>query len=279
MSNPSGPIPGWIVDLADAVSSLRKEQLMVLGASCGCHDSAQSLSPLQLQRSLTLSTTDAVYLAQSIKRIMAIPGVTSHDIGVVLATLAQTKSMTAKGDERVEVVCTAPSRLGVPVRTTFATALEMVRTAHHEIFVVGYVFTEGARDLVEQFAIARRDRGVRIALIGNRLQNQLAMLQSIWPPDSPPPDIFSRQADSSDLMTALHAKILICDRAVALVTSANFSHHGLHENVEMGVRVKASAVVRMVEFLQTMIEAREVVPMHWLPQKGWKGVKSALDSL
>ncbi len=49
-------------------------------------------------------------------------------------------------------------------------------------------------------------------------------------------------------------------------TSANFSHHGLHENLEMGVRIHAAAVKRMVEFLQAMIEKREVAPIRWCPQ-------------
>src|SRR5437016_1318168 len=126
MNDPLTSTPGWIADLAMAVSRLNGEQLMVLVSSYGRVEPVLAPSTAQLQRNLSLSTTDAAHIARDLKRIMAAPGVTGHDVGVALATLAHARFMAAARDERVEVVCTAPSRLGVPVRTTFATAIEMV---------------------------------------------------------------------------------------------------------------------------------------------------------
>ena len=263
MTDSLSSVPGWIADLVTAVFRLSGEQAKILASSYRRDEPAAAPSTTQLQRSLSLSTADAARLARSLKQVTAMPDVTRHDVGIALATLAQTRSMAAATDERVEVVCTAPSRLGVPVRTTFATAVEMVRAARQEMFVVGYVFTEGARELIEQFAVARRDRGVRLILIGNRMADQLAVLQAFWLADSPPPIIFSRMADPSDAIAALHAKLLICDSTVALVTSANFSYHGLHENIEIGVKIQSGAVARLVEFLQALIRMREVETVEW----------------
>jgi phosphatidylserine/phosphatidylglycerophosphate/cardiolipin synthase-like enzyme len=263
MNDPLAPIPDWVVDLAAAVSRLSGEQIAVLASGYGRDRPALAPSAIQLQRNLSLLTTDATHLARSLKRIVATPGVTGHDVGVALATLAHTRFMAAARDERVEVVCTAPSRLGAPVRTTFATAVEMVQAARQEIFVVGYVFTGGARKLVEQFAVACRDRKVRVTLIGNRMQEQLFILQSLWPPDSPPPSVFSREADLTDDMAALHAKLLICDGTTALVTSANFSHHGLHENIEIGVKIHSASVARLVDFVHAMVRTGEVKGVEW----------------
>jgi phosphatidylserine/phosphatidylglycerophosphate/cardiolipin synthase-like enzyme len=139
----------------------------------------------------------------------------------------------------------------------------MVQASRREILLVGYVFTEGARHLMEHLASAAHDRGVRITLIGNKMQGHLPALRSIWPASSPAPSIFSREADPEDSMTALHAKLLICDSTTALVTSANFSHHGLYENIEIGVKVHSDSVVRLVEFVQAMIVMQVVKPLDW----------------
>jgi phosphatidylserine/phosphatidylglycerophosphate/cardiolipin synthase-like enzyme len=95
------------------------------------------------------------------------------------------------------------------------------------------------------------------------MAEQLAVLRALWLTGSPPPIIFSRAANPTDAMAALHAKLLICDSTFALVTSANFSHHGLHEYFEIGVKIQSEAVERLVEFLQAMIRMGEVDPVAW----------------
>lgn len=97
--------------------------------------------------------------------------------------------------------------------------------------------------------------------------DQLATLQSLWPADSPAPSIFSHKADPADDMTALHAKLLICDNTFALITSANFSYHGLHENIEIGVKIESASVARLVEFVQAMIRKGEVEAVQWTSAK------------
>jgi hypothetical protein len=263
MHDPLASIPAWIPKLAGAVSRLSSEQLMALASHYTTDESIGAPSTVQIQRNLSLATTDATYLARILGQIMAVSEVRGRDIAMALTTLAYVQSTIAAGEEKVEVVCTAPSGLGVPVRTTFATAIEMIQAARQAIFVVGYVFTEGARGLIVQCAGACQDRGIHVTLIGNRMQNQLAMLRSLWPADSPPPSIFTREADSADDMAALHAKLLICDGSTALVTSANFSYHGLHENIEVGVKIHSKAVTRLVDFIQAMIRLREVVALEW----------------
>jgi len=188
------------------------------------------------------------------------------EITTALAGITAGRLLKASASQAIEVVCTSPTRLGVPVRATFATTIEMVQMAREEIYLVGYVFTRGARALVEQLAAARRDRGVRITLVGNRMQTHLPALRAIWPAGTSLPTVFSREADQDDDMAALHAKILICDSNTALVTSANFTHHGLHENIEIGVRIESTAVIRLVEFIRAMIVMREVEPCEWQAQ-------------
>jgi phosphatidylserine/phosphatidylglycerophosphate/cardiolipin synthase-like enzyme len=257
MSDPQTSTPPWIVDLAVAASSLNAAQLQLLASSYRTERAPIVLSASQLQRRLAFSTADATELARNLRQILTASHVTGGDIAIALATLAHARSARIHGDDQVEVVCTAPSRLGVPLRTTFATAVEMVHEAQQTIIVMGYVFTGGARALIEQLAVARRDRAVHVTLIGNRIHDQLTTVRSMWPADSPAPAIFSRETSSDDNMAAMHAKLLICDSIAALITSANFSHHGLHENIEVGVKICSPSVTRLVDFIQAMIRMGE----------------------
>jgi phosphatidylserine/phosphatidylglycerophosphate/cardiolipin synthase-like enzyme len=50
----------------------------------------------------------------------------------------------------------------------------------------------------------------------------------------------------------MHAKVLIVDRLDALVTSADLTYHGLHENIEVGLRVhgpQAAAIAQRFDHL------------------------------
>ena len=262
MSEPSRNPPEWIGTLAGTVAGLGSRHLLDLA---GLLNPAQSKPPSsgQLQRVLSLSTMAAAQLARSLDQVIRSPGVSVCDVQTALMTLACTRSTGIAQAEMVEIACMAATRLGVPLRTTYATALELVEEAQHEILVVGYVFTEGARSLLEQVAKASRDRRVRVTVIGNRMEEHLSALQSAWPSNCLGPRVFSCQSNPRDKMSALHAKLLVCDTATALITSANFSHHGLHENIEIGVKVTSPAVARLVEFFNSLIVAGQVTPLAW----------------
>jgi hypothetical protein len=241
MSEPSQNAPGWINVLADVVSGLQARHLLNLA---GFLNPARSTPPSsgQLQRALSLSTASAAQLARGLDQVIGSPGASAQDVHTALMTLACTRSTSMAQTDTVEIACTAPTRLGVPLRTTYATALELVEEAQIEILVVGYVFTEGAKSLLERVARASRDRRVRVTVIGNRMEEHLPALRSAWPADSPGPRVFSCQSNPRDQMSALHAKVLVSDGSTALITSANFSHHGLHENIEIGVKINSPSV-------------------------------------
>lgn len=260
MSEPSESHPEWIGLLAGAVARLGRGQVLALAS--GLDDGAAPSSG-QLQRALSLPTPDAVHLARRLDQVLSSPGMAARDVRTALATIAHMKGAGTPRGDLVEIACTAPTRLGVPLRTTYGAALEMVQAARQEILVVGYVFTEGARALLEQVARGGRERRVRVTVIGNRMGEHLPALRAVWPADCPHPRVFSYEANPRDEMAALHAKLLVCDGATALVTSANFSHHGLHENIEVGVKVESSAVVRIVEFFNSLIVAGHVNPVEW----------------
>lgn len=257
------PSSEWISSLANAISRLDEHQLQTLASIYMQIDGRPALSSWQLQQQLHLSTTGAIDLARRLEQLTGSSHRTARDTGIALTTLAWMKSREETKTEKIEVVCTTPFYSGVRVRTTYATALEMIKEARQEIFVVGYLFTGGAKGLVETLATVRRDRGLSVTVIGNRMEDYLGTLRVMWTSDCPGPDVFTREADIQDEMAALHAKLLICDRTTALVTSANFSHHGLHENIEIGIKVQSASVSLLAEFVQTLITSGQVKQICW----------------
>ena len=252
--------PHPVSDVVAAISYLATEQLHSFAEFCGNQD-ASGLTAARLKRALSMPTAEAAHLARDLAALMAHGVLTPRDLQVVAETLAAIQDRKPRQTDVVEVVCTAPERFGVPVRTTYSTATQMIQRASDQIVVVGYVFTEGASPLVELLAVAQRDRNVRVIIIGNRMREQMPVLMEMWSTGVPLPRVFSRERVADDPMAALHAKLLICDRSEALVTSANFSHHGLHANVEIGLRVRSPAIERLSDFVAAMIRAGEVEPV------------------
>lgn len=262
MSEPIDNPHDWIAALTQAVASLGHRQLLELATLLQPNLPA-SPSAAQLQRALSLSTTVATQLARDLGQVIHVSAVTAHDIRTVVITLSRMRASGSEPADAVEIACTAPTRFGVPLRTTYATALEMVGDARSEILVVGYVFTAGAKGLLEEIARASRDRRIRVTMIGNRMEDHLPALNSVWPAGCREPDIFSFPPNPRDEMAALHAKVLICDSSTALVTSANFSHHGFHENIEIGVKVTSPSVARLADFFRSLIAAGDAIPLPW----------------
>ena len=52
----------------------------------------------------------------------------------------------------------------------------------------------------------------------------------------------------------LHAKVIVADRRDALVTSANLTHAGLLENLEMGLRIQGVTAGTLVRHFDLLIE-------------------------
>ena len=98
-----------------------------------------------------------------------------------------------------------------------------------------------------------------MTLVANRLREHLYRFVPLWPAGVRLPVLYSRDADPDDEMAALHAKPLICDRRTALVTSANFTHHGLRGNIEIGVCVTDAGDRRLADFVSHMIATEEVL--------------------
>jgi phosphatidylserine/phosphatidylglycerophosphate/cardiolipin synthase-like enzyme len=169
----------------------------------------------------------------------------------------------------VDAVWTGPEVSGSEMRRTEAVVTEILESAEKELLIVGYwlvTSTAQIRTLID-LLIQKARAGIQVRFVFDPGEksggpDNFTALNKEWPPEvkAAPRKVYSW---SEGLSTAtsesgyqyerkLHAKVIVADRHDALVTSANLTHAGLLENLEMGLRIQgpmARAVVNHFDLL------------------------------
>ncbi len=182
---------------------------------------------------------------------------------LVCYRLAQSRAHT------VDTVWTGPDVSGSEVRRTEAVVNEILAGANTELLIVGYwlvTSTAHIKALIE-LLIQKARAGIEVRFVFDPGEksggpDNFSALGELWPAgqEGAPRQVYSW---SEHMMKAtsksgheydrkLHAKVIVADRHDALVTSANLTHAGLLENLEMGLRIQgvmAGAVVRHFDLL------------------------------
>lgn len=222
------------------------------------------------------STAGAVQrqLGVPMERVEAIRGLLrqadSHDLeelALLLRGSLATRSQVLMSRATVEIAATHP-RLIPQVRTTGGVARDVIAGASQSLLVVGYSVTtdQHMSGLASKTLVAMGDaagRGVRVTAVLHRKEANRAALLRAWGTSAPRPDLYTWPEQPDDQMASLHAKVLVADRADALVTSANLTFHGFAGNVEMGVRVTGPPAATISKVFETLIRSGELV--RWAP--------------
>lgn len=191
------------------------------------------------------------------------------DVGSMVKSALTCYRLAQSRAHTVDAVWTGPEVPGSEVRRTEAVVSEIVAGANSELLIVGYwlvTSTSQIQNLID-LLLKKAGAGVRVRFVFDPAKksdglDNFAALNERWPSDlrSVPREVYTW----SDHMTKatskcgveydrkLHAKVIVGDRQDALVTSANLTHAGLLENLEMGLRVQgfmAGAVVRHFDLL------------------------------
>jgi len=156
-----------------------------------------------------------------------------------------------------EFVATLP--VGVPrgARPTSVVVEEMLAGAKRRVIALGYAFTAagGTIDLLSSASAS----GVDVLIICDREQGGRAAIERAWPGFVAQPTIYENAA-SNDVMSKMHSKMLLVDNNDLLVTSANFTYHGMSGNIEFGVRLRDAQSAKAAEdFVKHLIETGAVV--------------------
>lgn len=159
-----------------------------------------------------------------------------------------------------ELVATLPPGTPGTARPTERVVREMIDHAASEIVILGYEFTEAST--VAALGDAA-NRGADVIVICDRARGASNRVLDAWPRGAPAPRVFQdRERDDGAPYASMHAKCLLVDRSDLLVTSANFTFHGLHGNIEIGLRLSGGAAGEAWKIFSYLVEtgAVEAVP-------------------
>lgn len=150
---------------------------------------------------------------------------------------AAAAARAARRRERIDVVWTGPSTAAQLARLTAASLLQVIEEAHKDLLIIGYAVQKQPQVIA---AVAQAlARGVEVTTLFERPEDNpsfhgsgdpfsgLSIRRLRWPAGQ-------RQAGGA----SLHAKVLIADRRVALIGSANITDWAFERNIECGVLVR-----------------------------------------
>lgn len=134
-------------------------------------------------------------------------------------------------------VATFPGATPFGARPTELVVGEMLAAARHEVIALGYEMTH---DETIELLRASATRGARVVLICDRARLNPELLFAAWPGGWLPEVYTDCARDSALAYSKMHCKALLVDEEDLLVTSANFTLHGLRGNIEFGVRLRGA---------------------------------------
>lgn len=181
----------------------------------------------------------------AVRRCLRLSG---HGDDAFLAGLITAYLQADQQQPRVTPVWTGPASAAGDDRLTLAVLTDLIAEARRELILASYAAFPGAdlRQALEEAVC----RGVQLTLLlerscdnprfdgGNDPLPGLAATRLCWPQSARPDQ------------AAMHAKLLIIDRRVALVGSANLTGYAMERNLECGLLVRGGPVPgRLAEHL------------------------------
>lgn len=151
---------------------------------------------------------------------------------------------------RVSLVATLPGGPR-PVAATRDVVRELLRGSRRELLIVGFSMTDP-----EFFTLLTRRGcdGVRVTVVGDREAGDVDGFVRGWPTTAVPLVALHDVRPDRGEHRRMHGKVVVADRRVALLGSANFSAGGLAGNIEFGVRVEGSIPQELHRTVDTLRE-------------------------
>jgi len=154
---------------------------------------------------------------------------------------------------KAELVATLPPGIPGIARPTAQVIRDMLSPHASEVILLGYELSDsGIMHLLEEAS----SRGANLIMICDRERGSVTRLLETWPTSIQRPRIFQDCARPEIAPYAsMHAKCLLVDGNDLLITSANFTFHGLHGNIEIGVRLAGSPVAEARKIFSHLVES------------------------
>ena len=197
-------------------------------------------------------------------------GLTPLQMSFVVEGVLRTREATPDFNSLLELVLSGPDVPNVPTRDTEAVMHALIEETTSEVLLVGYAIHNGRQIFAPLAAKMLNNPALTVKLcidIGRKYQDTsterdivgrflMDFKQKHWPWESEPTVFFDPRALSSEsgVRSSLHAKCVVVDRRVALVTSANFTEAAQERNIEAGGLVRHAATAqRLTEYFVGLI--------------------------
>ena len=189
-------------------------------------------------------------------------------VAAALRVANRLRSVERLARPEIEIAWTGPAAAGPLVRPTSVVLEEMLEGVREagEVLLVGYALTAepgtAMQRVVDLLASAAR-RGAVLSVVLHGGEDETANLDNLlrlWDVLAKKPNFYTWQPPADRPLAKLHAKCLVVDRLDALVTSANFTFHGLESNLELGLRVRGPQAGAIAERFDHLIASEVLRP-------------------
>ena len=96
-------------------------------------------------------------------------------------------------------------------------------------------------------------------VICDRARGSAQRILDAWPTVVARPKVFhDKKREGTAPYASMHAKSLLVDENDLLVTSANFTFHGMQGNIEIGVRLSGTPAIEARKIFSHLVESQIV---------------------
>lgn len=181
-------------------------------------------------------------------------GMKPQHVALLAETIVETRRRVPEPVDLVDLVWTGPETLGVTNRDTGVVVRELFGAAESEVLVAGFAVYQG-RTVFKRLAERIEERpGLRVILFLDvqRQPSDTSLPEELlrrfahrfrtqeWPGERLPDLYYDPRSLETDAVkrSSLHAKCIVVDRRMALVTSANFTEAAQVRNIEVGALIR-----------------------------------------
>lgn len=162
----------------------------------------------------------------------------------------------SKSLEEFELVTTNPSYKEIKTRKSYSVFNEILNNAKESILITGYSISSFADDLLE-ILLKKSKHGIKVSLFVNNLDEKRELLDKLVLFKGKYLEIFEFSNDKENTTKALHAKVILVDHKIGLISSSNLSYNGLIDNIEMGIKFDSSKKGEEIkQFFHTLIKKK-----------------------
>jgi phosphatidylserine/phosphatidylglycerophosphate/cardiolipin synthase-like enzyme len=205
-------------------------------------------------------------------------GMSLRHLALLAETIARTRSGLPQTADLVDLVWTGPETLGVTNLDTGVVVRDLFGSAEADVLVAGFAVYQGA-EVFKRLAERMDERPglrVRLFLDVRRHPTDTSLDSEVlrrfahrfrtqeWPWERLPelyydPRSLDREATKR---SSLHAKCVVVDRRVALVTSANFTEAAQTRNIEVGALIRSARfAAQLAGHFETLSEVGLLRPL------------------